>query len=148
MGSIITLRFILITASNIISLIGSYYIALPCFKIDSMMDEQEALLSHPDCIAYYNGTNPSQHSVTSADFVGNVSETAASLDLSFGTALWLALAVHAIGVEIYVSGALTSNATMLIKASSHSPRANQSDSARSPMSGRPRPDLRIREVRD
>ena len=148
MGSIITLRFILISAINIFSRIGSYYIALPRFKTASMMGEQGTLRFHPDCIAYFNGTNPSQHSAARANFSGSIDEVAGSLELSFGMALWLALALHAIGVEIYVSGGIHVEYGDADVISSHSPRTNRTDCARSRTSGRSRLDLRTQGVRD
>ena len=37
-----------------------------------------------------------------ANFNGTVPEIGAALDINFGMALWLALAMHTIGVEIYL----------------------------------------------
>ena len=59
---------------------------------------------YPACASYLNGTDVGQEAVVHADFGGDVStELGAALNMSFGMALWLALALHAVGVEIYVS---------------------------------------------
>lgn len=106
MGSIITLRIIFILMANITAMVGSYYTTMPCDKLAFIFGNSRpgTLKSYPDCISYFNGTNPSQHSVVRADFLSETgAEIVANLDISFGTATWLALALHAIGVEIYVS---------------------------------------------
>lgn len=104
-GSIITNRIILIISAQIISSIGSYYIVWPCAKIAyTMRSEQATLEKYPTCESYFDGSSPGQQAVVHADFgSGNSTELAAAMNLCFGMALWVALAMHAVGVEVYVS---------------------------------------------
>lgn len=62
------------------------------------------LALYPGCESFYNGTNVDQYVLTKADQNGsNPVEIGTALGISFGTAMWLAFAIHAFGVEIYVS---------------------------------------------
>lgn len=103
-GSIITNRIVLIIATQIISSIGSYYIVWPCAKIAyTVGSEQDTLKQYPACAAYFNGDAPSQQAVVHANFSsGRAEEIGAALNLCFGMALWVALAMHAVGVEVYL----------------------------------------------
>ncbi|KAL8917791.1 MAG: hypothetical protein Q9172_005680 [Xanthocarpia lactea] len=101
-GSIITLRIIMIISTLLISKAGGYYQAMPCDKISFMFEDDQTGFrdSFPACFAA-NGTMDGWVAVN-ADFAQNVVQIAASLNVTFGTAGWLALALHAIGVEIYL----------------------------------------------
>jgi len=59
----------------------------------------ELLQGYPSCI-----TNPYGLTVVRANFTNpaNVAEVAAALSLPFGVSCWLALAIHAIGIEFYL----------------------------------------------
>lgn len=103
MGSIITLRLILAMASSIISISLSYYLAQPCDKMDYMLGKEETLARYPDCANFYNATRIDQNVVVQADFNGEVDEIGTAMNMNFGMALWVALFLHAFGVEIYVS---------------------------------------------
>jgi hypothetical protein len=92
----------------IITQIGSYYYAMPCSKITAILTSfgapEKAVASlYPPCISFLNGTAPNQYAVVHANQNGNPEEVAASLDMAFGMTLWLALLLHAVGIEIYVS---------------------------------------------
>ena len=106
-GSIITVRFINFISSTIISIQQGYYAARPCGQVENMLggDGNATLHKYPECQAYYSGENPDQHALIRADLVDGDSgaEAAAALGLTFGAAVWLGLAMHAIGIEIYVS---------------------------------------------
>jgi hypothetical protein len=65
--------------------------------------DQETLEQSPECASYLNGTDPFKQGVVHAQFGNNSTEIGAALNMCFGMALWLALAMHAIGVEVYVS---------------------------------------------
>ena len=94
----------MIVAAKIITLIGGYYIAKPCYILENILGTQGAVLSfYPDCEPYFSGANPNQHVVVEASMNGRGENVGAALNLNFGPALWLSLAIHAIGVEIYVS---------------------------------------------
>lgn len=118
-GSIITTRIIQGIAALIISSAGGhrYYSAQPCDKIAYMLnnDEQAVLSRFPGCTAFLDGSSPDQHVVVAASTRGGSSvEAAAMLNTFFGAALWLALAIHAIGIEIYVSFPLSIFSLLLL----------------------------------
>jgi len=99
-GSIITLRLIMIISAQIIGSIGGYYRAMPCDQIASMFDDQEKFkASYPQCSS---ATGVAEGWVAVPASFSGKSQVAAALDLTFGTAGWLALALHAMGVEIYL----------------------------------------------
>lgn len=59
---------------------------------------------YPACEAYINGSNPDAVDKVLANLDGDTGVNAgAALSESFGMALWLAFAMHAFGVELYVS---------------------------------------------
>ena len=89
----------------IISTQAGYYTVRPCGQVDNALDGDQnvALNTYPQCAPYYSGDNPDQQTIVQANISGNEAEVSAALGMNFGTAGWLALALHAIGVEIYVS---------------------------------------------
>jgi hypothetical protein len=101
MGSIITTRIIMIIATVIITKIDDYYTARPCAQLQYV--SKDAAREYPECQASLNGTNPSQFAVVHANFNGQPTEIGAALGISFAMAFWLSIAIHAIGIEIYVS---------------------------------------------
>ena len=106
MASIVTTRLIMIISATIMTQMASYYVARPCYQLAFMMGPRRALRSYPDCQAYFNGTNEQQHVAVQALMSGGAAQpsgVAAALGASFGSSLWLAFALHAIGIEIYVS---------------------------------------------
>ena len=91
------------SSAAIISGYKSLTATYPCVQIDSVLGEDGTLAMYPGCSAYYDGSNPDQRVVVSPDFESeNPLEIAAALGISFGTAGWLALWIHAIVVEVYV----------------------------------------------
>src|SRR3569833_2685182 len=88
-----------------ISSIGGYYAVRPCGQIDEALGgNQTAVISaYPDCGAYFSGAVSGQRAFVRADMSGNLAEGSVALGLNFGAAGWLALTLHAIGIEIYVS---------------------------------------------
>jgi hypothetical protein len=105
-GSIITTRIVMILATVIISASGGYSAVWPCPKIESALPHPSMLISdYPTCTAYANGTDPNGLAVVLANLTGETGVNAgAALNLSFGMALWLSVVLHAIGIEVYVSG--------------------------------------------
>ncbi|KAF2729458.1 hypothetical protein EJ04DRAFT_588713 [Polyplosphaeria fusca] len=101
--SIITVRIIMIITARIISN-DSYFVAKPCAVLDFIHQTEEATMElYPACAAFYNGTNLGQQALVHATMKGGIpSEIGAALNISFGMAMWLALAMHAIGVEVYL----------------------------------------------
>lgn len=75
----------------------------PCAKIAfTFNDDQRTASLYPECAAYLNGTSPNQQAAVHASFGTTGVETGAALNMTFGTALWVALALHAFGVELYL----------------------------------------------
>ncbi|KAH7056943.1 hypothetical protein B0J12DRAFT_568745 [Macrophomina phaseolina] len=103
-ASIITVRIIVPITARIVSAQGRYFTARPCAQLDYMFNSQmeETLRHYPDCVRFYDGSNAEQHVVVNARFGTHVAEVGAALGLGFGMAMWLALALHAIGVEVYL----------------------------------------------
>lgn len=65
---------------------------------------QNATLSkYPDCAPYFSGQDPFKQVAVEASFKEDPVGISVALGANFGAALWLALALHAIGIEIYVS---------------------------------------------
>lgn len=103
-GSIITLRLIMIISTLVISSQGSYYRATPCDEIAFIYasNDQDGLQTdYPQCFTA-NGTTDGWVAVA-ANFAGNIPQIGTSLGMTFGMAGWLALFLHAFGVEIYLS---------------------------------------------
>lgn len=93
----------MIIAAQIVSQIGGYYDARPCEQIKYIFGSQEeAISAYPDCTPFFNGSDPSKQVAVEASFNGNPVQLTVALGSNFGSAMWLAFAIHAIGVEIYV----------------------------------------------
>ncbi|KAK1624253.1 hypothetical protein BDP81DRAFT_330556 [Colletotrichum phormii] len=104
-GSIITLRLIQFSAAAVISSIGTYYAARPCDQVAFMVGNMNRTLQlYPACASYFSGENPGQQTIVHADILNPTSaaEAGVAAGMPFGMALWLALALHAIGIEIYL----------------------------------------------
>ncbi|KAK0702786.1 hypothetical protein B0H67DRAFT_614098 [Lasiosphaeris hirsuta] len=71
---------------------------LAFINIKTLQSEQ-----HP-CEPYFLGQNLDQYAVVNADLThpSSAAEAAVALEISFEMALWIALAIHAVGVEIYL----------------------------------------------
>lgn len=71
--------------------------AQPCHKLASMYDNStELLLAYPIC------KDSSAWAAVAASMEGDEANVAAIQGMTFGAAVWLAVAIHAIGVEFYV----------------------------------------------
>ena len=81
-----------------------YYAVWPCAKIEATLPSPNLLLvRYPGCAAYANGTSPDQVAAVAATFgEGDATNSGAALNVNFGMALWLAFAIHALGVEVYL----------------------------------------------
>ncbi|KAK5702555.1 hypothetical protein LTR97_003500 [Elasticomyces elasticus] len=102
-GSIITLRLIQIAICGVISQTGEYfhyYTVMRCSKIVYTAG-MEVASTYPACAA-----NPDTGlAVVRANLSGatNILEAAAALEVAFSSAAWLALVIHAVGIEIYLN---------------------------------------------
>lgn len=90
----------MIIATAIISSAGDYYTVRPCVQLAYI--SEGLAKSYPECTAYFDGSNPGQVAIVHADLNGRPPEIGAALGISFGMVIWLSLAIHAIGVEVYV----------------------------------------------
>lgn len=99
------MRAILIIAVNITAPLGDYYDAMPCGKVAfTVGSDEQTLALYPACASHFNGSNPNQWTMVTADFNGtDVAQITAALDITAGMAMWLAFIIHAVGIEIYVS---------------------------------------------
>ena len=95
----------MIAAASIVSSMNGFYSARMCGQVDYMMGQNRTLANFPDCAAYYSGEDPEKYVMVRASMKGNRATVASALGISFGPAMWLALALHAIGIEVYVRAA-------------------------------------------
>jgi NADH:ubiquinone oxidoreductase subunit 6 (subunit J) len=102
-GTIITSRLITVIAAQIINKRG-YYAVWTCAKIAATITEASNLTSsYPSCKAFVDGSNFDAVSLVEATFgAGDTANTGAALNVVFGMALWLSMAMHAFGVEVYL----------------------------------------------
>ena len=89
----------MIIAAMIISTGDPLYAVFSCDKLASFYeDDREGLLeNYPMCESMDKSA-----AVEATMMDGGGENVAAALNVTFGMALWLAMAIHAIGVEIYV----------------------------------------------
>ncbi|KFY22680.1 hypothetical protein V493_06415 [Pseudogymnoascus sp. VKM F-4281 (FW-2241)] len=100
LGTIITLRIIMALSAGIISSIGSYSAVMNCGEIAYIYAKFPAELEsrYPMCVG---GNNTDV--VVKADInSGFGEEEKASMVLTFGMAWWVAIAMHGVGVEVYL----------------------------------------------
>lgn len=77
----------------------------PCAQIDSdgVLPAATILQAWPECAAYFSRVAPGQQALVGADYHGLPIEVNVALSLVSGISALLALLLHAVGVEIYVS---------------------------------------------
>ncbi|KIV89045.1 hypothetical protein PV10_08659 [Exophiala mesophila] len=101
-GVIITTRIIAIITAQITTVIGSYHVIMNCGELAVMNDFSYLSTNYPQCLA--NSTIvEGVLNVVKAKFGENVETTGASLRIGFGMALWLSIALHGIGAEVYLA---------------------------------------------
>lgn len=106
MGSIITIRLIMLIAVRVISEIpgAAQYLTTHCPEIASMYgDANTTYHFYLACELYNIATlNPLNHAVVAANFnANNPAKNGAAFDVVFPMALWLALFMHVVRVELY-----------------------------------------------
>lgn len=102
LGTIITLRIIMIISALITSRIGTYDIVKSCGELAFIYSDDNQTLSdlYPQCV----NSVANQLVVVHATFSnGRAEQIAASLDLNFGMAMWMSIFLHLAGVEIYLA---------------------------------------------
>lgn len=106
LGVIITTRIIMILAAQITSAIDSYYVPMTCGEVLYIQGKQYVLSEYPSCsTAVVHGNRSvldSNHVAVKASLGPDMAQTTASLRLGFGMALWMAIFLHVICVEIYL----------------------------------------------
>ncbi|KAF9774269.1 hypothetical protein IL306_007760 [Fusarium sp. DS 682] len=97
-GSIITVRIIMITSALVMSKNPSFRLPMQCAKVASFYDNTESLIAkYPTC------DDLNAWVAVQGDMAGDGAENIASaLSISFSMAVWLGLAIHAIGIEVYL----------------------------------------------
>ena len=105
MGSIITIRPIMILGRYIINGMGSYYSDMPCALISHTYEQFGAVgPRNPTNLIYPQCADPSSSGhVTILASDAGPEGIGAGLNLTFSMALWLALFLHAFFVELYLS---------------------------------------------
>ncbi|PNY29428.1 Uncharacterized protein TCAP_00659 [Tolypocladium capitatum] len=103
---IITMRLIVLIMSKIVGRGGGEYLVVrPCAVVDSMFGGNQTTVArlYPGCTAYYAGTAPDAYVAVRADTTtGRPDQTAAAFGAGFGSSAFLALALHALGAELYL----------------------------------------------
>ncbi|KAL0070587.1 hypothetical protein AAF712_002426 [Marasmius tenuissimus] len=99
-SSIITLRIVMIITARIISAIGQYHTVWSCAEVFYTIDNNSTMLEelYPTCLS---GSLDGIHVAVPAVWTIGVN-IGSTLRMSFGPALWIAMFLHAIGVEIYI----------------------------------------------
>lgn len=85
---------------------GQGYTAMrPCAQIDSdgVLPKSVIERSWPGCAAYFTGAHPEQEVLVRADYYGLPIEINVAISIVSGASAFVALFLHAMGVELYVS---------------------------------------------
>ncbi|KAG8742951.1 hypothetical protein FRC12_015196 [Ceratobasidium sp. 428] len=97
-GSIITLRILQIMMAKIASDINQYHTVWSCNEVDFMLkNATEVAQMYPLC-----ATNQQNGYVVVPAIMTSAIGAGSSLRFAFGPALWMALFIHATGIEIYI----------------------------------------------
>ncbi|KAI9751165.1 MAG: hypothetical protein M4579_006183 [Chaenotheca gracillima] len=103
LGTIVTLRLIMVLSALITTMIKSYYTTMSCDEIAFIYGNNASVEQfYPQC----SGPIPlvADLVVVHAEFgSGRPEEIGASLRMGFGMAMWLAIFMHLAGVEIYLA---------------------------------------------
>lgn len=84
------------------------YTVRTCAQVVFALGHNETLAAYPQCAEYFNGNAPNLPVIVTADFASdNSMELSAALGIPFGAAGWLALTLHTIAIETYVSMVIT-----------------------------------------
>jgi hypothetical protein len=95
--------------SQIVSTNQSFAVIRPCAQIHYVLSIPQLLRYYPECQAYVDGDNKALAIITpNFNSEDNPMEITASLAVGFGAAGWVALWLHAVAMEIYVSRWVTS----------------------------------------
>ncbi|KAG9074813.1 hypothetical protein FRC06_010442 [Ceratobasidium sp. 370] len=96
-GSIITLRIVMIITAKIVAAIDQYHTVWSCGEVEYVLKNATLVAQqYPTCASGVDAFVAVPARWTTALPIGS------SLRIAFGPAGWIALLVHAIGVEIYI----------------------------------------------
>ncbi|KAG9024881.1 hypothetical protein FRB95_010942 [Tulasnella sp. JGI-2019a] len=109
----ITARIILIISREIISSVGGYYSMWTCAEVQFLQNRGQGVpiftQTYPAC-ANNDGTDPSLvHVAVRASMNAYPINFGAAVRETFGMALWIAIVIHVLGVEIYIRATEASN---------------------------------------
>jgi len=94
----------MIISAQIVSATGDFWTVQSCAKLlDVIGKEQQLVESYPSCASLIDANNFQAVTAVKANFSGSVEQLMSAMNITFGMAGWLALGLHAIGVEVYVS---------------------------------------------
>jgi len=98
LGSIITIRIIMVLTAIIVGRIGGYFIAIKCSQL-AFAAGADAAAEFTACAA-----DPGAWAAVEANLYDpkGFAEVIAAFQISFGMAGWVALAIHAVAVEVYL----------------------------------------------
>ncbi|KAG4440743.1 hypothetical protein IFR05_003787 [Cadophora sp. M221] len=107
-GVIISVRIIMVLAALVISTQKNYSATRPCGELayilatNSDLENQPAAFAqrYPQCV---NASDTTPVPVNASLTDGDAENMGVALGMSFGMALWLALFLHAVGVEVYLN---------------------------------------------
>ncbi|KAJ4153221.1 hypothetical protein LMH87_009718 [Akanthomyces muscarius] len=118
-GCIVTVRIIMVITAILISSgdgKGGFFQPKACRELASYLNSTLLLQEYPDC------TSLDAWVLVKADLTADGPEhQSAALDVGFGMATWIAIAIHAIGVEFYLQ--LTPGETRRLRELSHQRQA-------------------------
>ncbi|KAL8665983.1 MAG: hypothetical protein Q9168_007578 [Polycauliona sp. 1 TL-2023] len=102
LGTIVTLRIIMILSALLASQASFYATIMTCGELNSIYDTSSAVNKfYPVCGAA--GATKDTLAIVQAKFGEQPEQIASALRLSFGMAMWMAIFLHGVGVEIYLN---------------------------------------------
>lgn len=93
------------------------YVALkPCAQIasDGVLSASAIMQHFPSCAAYFSGENISQVVIVEANYSGLPIEINVALSFAAGASTFLALLLHILGAELYVSAIFVKSSIVCI----------------------------------
>lgn len=104
LGTIITQRIIMVLSAIVISTSGNYNTTMSCSELEFINRNNITANAIYSVCNGQNITTANSLAIVHADLHSDRSEqVAAGLRITFGMAFWLAIAMHAVGVEVYLA---------------------------------------------
>ncbi|KAK7993222.1 hypothetical protein PG989_006603 [Apiospora arundinis] len=105
-GSILSIRLIFVLTFLILPMTGTYYLSQPCDKLAWLFnDEHKTLAEYAECEAWFSKQNLEQRAHVRAEWLNakNLAERMTAMNISYGVASWIGLAIHIMAVEVYLN---------------------------------------------